>query len=84
MFMNNRKCCCDMSHSNCGPIMEAPIEKCVQKDIFHEIEHICPINTKIINNHIYKHVYIPQYTCSEEDIVTNIDECGCSNNFDFY
>lgn len=47
-------------------------------------EHICPINTKIINNHIYKHVYIPQYTCSEEDIVTNIDECGCSNNFDFY
>lgn len=85
MFMNNRKCCCDNnSFVNCGPIMETPIEKCVQKDIVHEVEHICPINTKIINNHIYKHVYIPQYTCSEEDIVTNVDECGCSGNFGFY
>lgn len=84
MFMNNRKCPCDMPVMNCGPIMEAPIEKCVQKDIIHEVEHICPINTRIINNHIYKHVYIPQYSCCEEDIVTNIDECGCANNFNFY
>jgi len=84
MFMNNRKCQCDMPVMNCGPIMEQPIENCVQKDIVHEVEHICPINTRIINNHIYKHVYVPQYTCTEEDIVTNIDECGCGNNFDFY
>lgn len=56
MFMNNRKCGCEMSNM-CGPIMEAPIEKCIQKNIVHEVEHICPINTKIINNHIYKHVY---------------------------
>ena len=84
MFMNNRKCPCDNPVINCGPIMEAPIEKCVQKDIVHEVEHICPINTRIINNHIYKHVYIPQYSCCEEDIVTNIDECGCANNFNFY
>ena len=59
MFMNNRKCGCEMSNM-CGPIMEAPIEKCIQKNIVHEVEHICPINTKIINNHIYKHVYKPQ------------------------
>lgn len=84
MFMNNRRCPCDNPVINCGPIMEAPIEKCVQKDIVHEVEHICPINTRIINNHIYKHVYIPQYSCCEEDIVTNIDECGCANNFNFY
>lgn len=83
MFMNNRKCCCDMNMET-GPIMEAPVEKCVQRDIVHEVEHICPINTRIINNHIYKHVYRPQYTCSEEDVVTNLDECGCQNNFDFY
>ena len=52
MFMNNRKCGCEMSNM-CGPIMEAPIEKCIQKNIVHEVEHICPINTKIINNHIF-------------------------------
>lgn len=97
MFFNNRKCGCgcdmnnnmDMNYNmnmpmnNC-PIMEPPIEKCVQKDIYHEVEHICPINTKIINNHIYKHVYIPQYTCTEEDVYTNMDECGCAGNYDFY
>ena len=84
MFMNNRRCPCDNPVINSCPIMEAPIEKCVQKDIVHEVEHICPINTRIINNHIYKHVYIPQYSCCEEDIVTNIDECGCANNYNFY
>ena len=77
MFNFNRGCSCQMP--DCGPIMEAPIEKCVQKDIIHEVEHICPINTKIINNHIFKHVYIPQYSCCEEDVYTNVDECGCSN-----
>ena len=83
MFNFNRGCCCNKM-PDCGPIMEAPIEKCVQKDIIHEVEHICPINTKVINNHIFKHVYIPQYSCCEEDVYTNVDECGCSNfsNFD--
>lgn len=79
--MNNRKCPCDMPMQSCGPIIESPIEKCVQKDIIHEVEHICPINTKIINNHIYKHVYIPQYSCCEEDVVTNLDECSCSGMY---
>ena len=86
MFMN-RKCCCPTNpcvepNVECfqmGPIMEKPIEKCVQKDIIHEVEHICPINTRVINNHIYKHVYIPQYTCCEEDVVTNVDDCSCNN-----
>ena len=86
MFMN-RKCCCptnpcvepNVECCQMGPIMEKPIEKCVQKDIIHEVEHICPINTRVINNHIYKHVYIPQYTCREEDVVTNVDDCSCNN-----
>ena len=82
MFMNNRKCGCEMSNMY-EPIMEAPIEKCIQKNIVHEVEHICPINTKIINNHIYKHVYKPQYSCTEEDVVTNIDDCCGQSNFDF-
>lgn len=86
MFMN-RKCCCptnpcvepNVECCQMGPIMEKPIEKCVQKDIIHEVEYICPINTRVINNHIYKHVYIPQYTCCEEDVVTNVDDCSCNN-----
>ena len=86
MFMD-RKCCCptnpcvepNVECCQMGPIMEKPIEKCVQKDIIHEVEHICPINTRVINNHIYKHVYIPQYTCCEEDVVTNVDDCSCNN-----
>ena len=86
MFMN-RKCCCptnpcvepNVECCQMGPIMEKPIEKCVQKDIIHEVEHICPKNTRVINNHIYKHVYIPQYTCCEEDVVTNVDDCSCNN-----
>ena len=39
--------------------------------------HVCPIHTRIINNHIYEHTYRPEYTCSEENTVTNIDP-GCS------
>lgn len=77
--MNNRKCSCqDVMES---PIIERPVEKCVQKDIVHEVQHICPINTRIINNHIYKHVYVPQYSCCEEDVVTNLDECNGNNFF---
>ena len=72
-MMNEEKCCSD-------PVYEAPIEKCVQKDIMHEIVHICPIHTRIINNHIYKHTYMPEYTCSEENVCTNIDD-NCCNKF---
>lgn len=92
MFMNKKNCCqpdpcmnpCMDSCNPCmeccemGPVYEKPVEKCVQKDIIHEVQHICPINTKVINNHIYKHVYVPQYTCCEEDVVTNVDECPCN------
>lgn len=44
--------------------------------------HIIPIHTNVVNNHIYKHTYMPEYTCSEESITTNIND-GCSgfNNF---
>lgn len=33
------------------------------------------MHTHVINRHIYKHTYTPQYTCSEENQVCNID-CG--------
>jgi hypothetical protein len=90
MFFNNSKCCqnqnnwqqsecCNMDGCGCGcgPIVEPVVERCVERNICHQVEHVCPIHTRIINNHIIEHVYRPEYTCSEENTVTNIDP-GCS------
>ena len=63
-----------------GPIIEAGRERCVQKNIVHEVKHICPMNTRIINNHIFRHTYQPHYTCSEENVVTN-QQCGSCCQF---
>lgn len=54
------------------------------KSIINTQGHICPINTRIINNHIYKHVYRPHYTCEEENMITNLDECGCNNMYNYF
>ncbi len=63
-----------------GPIIEPGRERIVQRNIVHEVKHICPMNTKIINNHIFKHTYQPRYTCCEENTVTNV-QCGSCCNF---
>lgn len=87
MFFNN-KCCCNKENTdsdmyamrdNCGcnPIIEPVTERCIERNICHKVEHVCPIHTRIINNHIIEHTYRPEYTCSEENTVTNIDP-GCS------
>ena len=39
--------------------------------------HVCPVHTRIVNNHIYKHTYVPEYTCSEENVCTNVDDNCC-------
>ena len=80
---NNFNNCCDVVSTECcmsDPVYETPVENCIQKDYIHEVVHICPVHTKIVNSHIYKHTYKPEYTCSEENVCTNINEC-CSNNF---
>ena len=63
-----------------GPIIEPGRERVIQRNIVHEVKHVCPMNTKIINNHIFKHTYQPHYTCCEENTVTNI-QCGSCCNF---
>ena len=60
----------------CAPIYECPEERCIHKQIIHEVPHIKPINTRIINHHIYRHTYTPCYTCTEENEVCNINACG--------
>jgi hypothetical protein len=61
------------------PVVEAPIEKCVKRDFCHEVQHVCPVHTRVINNHIIRHTYVPRYTCSEENVVTNLDQGSCCN-----
>lgn len=63
-----------------SPISEGVQEKCIHKTIVHEVPHVCPIHTRIINHHVYKHTYRPQYTCSEENTVSNV-QCGSCCNF---
>ena len=84
MFKNN--CCSsrqnmfNMNGSMEGQVIEPTITKCVEKEFYHEVPHVCPIHTHTINKHIYKHTYTPQFTCSEECQTVNID-CGKCSNF---
>ena len=36
-----------------------------------------PVNTRIINHHIYKHTYSPCYTCTEENEICNVHDNCC-------
>lgn len=58
------------------PIIEGVQERQVHRTIVHEVPHVCPIRTRIINHHIYKHTYRPEYSCCEENVVSNIGQ-GC-------
>ena len=63
-----------------SPIKEAMQEKCVHRTIYHEVPHVCPIRTRIINHHVYRHTYRPEYSCSEENTVSNV-QCGSCCQF---
>lgn len=39
--------------------------------------HIMPCNTRIINHHIYRHSYRPEYTYCEENVCENVYDRGC-------
>lgn len=76
--MGNDNCCQSMDGVMCPPICECPQERCCKRDIHHCVEHIVPINTRIINNHIYHHVYKPVYTCTEENVCSEVrDNNNC-------
>lgn len=55
-------------------------ERVINRTFVHEVPHVCPIHTRIINHHIYKHTYRPQYTCSEENVCSNV-QCGSCCQF---
>ncbi len=55
-------------------------ERVINRTFVHEVPHVCPIHTRIINHHVYKHTYRPQYTCSEENVCSNV-QCGSCCQF---
>ncbi len=61
----------------CPPVMECPQERVCHRQMCYEVPHIIPVNTKIINHHIYRHTYQPMYTCTMEDEVSNVYDNGC-------
>ncbi len=72
-----------MGGTNCGgctcpPVMECPQERVCHRQMNYEVPHIIPVNTRIINHHIYRHTYQPMFTCTMEDEVCNVydNKCG--------
>lgn len=63
----------------CPPVYECPQERVCERYIVHEVPHIMPIHTKIVNHHIYKHSYTPCYSISECDTCENVYDPCCKN-----
>ena len=55
-----------------NPVYECPQERVCHRYIHHEVPHIMPCNTRIINHHIYRHTFTPEYTCCEENVCENV------------
>ncbi len=72
MGMMNGGCPC-----TCPPVMECPQERVCHREMNYEVPHIIPVNTRIINHHVYRHTYQPMYTTTMEDEVSNVYENKC-------
>lgn len=55
-----------------NPIYEMPRERVCHRYICYEVPHIMPCNTRVINHHIYRHTFKPEYTCCEENVCENV------------
>lgn len=76
MNMSMSGCC--SSGCTCPPVMECPQERVCHREMHYEVPHIIPVNTRIVNHHVYRHTYQPMYTCTMEDTVSNVydNKCG--------
>jgi len=63
-----------------APIVEPMQQRVINRTIVHEVPHICPLQTKIVNHHVFKHTYQPSYSCCEENVCSEI-QCGSCCNF---
>ena len=62
----------------CQPIYECPKEQTCERVIYHDVQHIVPIHTNIVNHHIYRHSFVPCYTMSECHTCENVYEQRCN------
>ncbi len=60
-----------------SPIYECPQERVCHRYICYDVPHIMPCNTRIINHHVYRHSFRPEYTCCEENVCENVYEPRC-------
>ncbi len=74
----NTGACCNPCPDMCVPVMECPQERVCHQQICHDVKHIVPINTRIINHHIYRHYYEPVYTCCMQDEICNVYDNKCN------
>ena len=60
------------------PIYECPQERVCTRVFNYEVPHIIPVNTKIVNQHVYHHTYEPMFTYTTEDEISNVydNKCG--------
>ncbi len=72
--MSDMSMTCPEMAPSCPPVTECPQERCCHREFVHEVPHIIPINTRIINHHVYRHTYTPCYTYCEENEVSNVYE----------
>jgi len=63
-----------------NPVIEPMRERVINRTIVHEVPHVCPTRTRIINNHVFKHTFRQTHSCCSEDKVTNI-QCGSCCDF---
>lgn len=79
MGMNMNMGCCPQQGMVCPPVYECPQERCCHREIVHEVPHIQPVNTRIINHHIYRHTFSPCFSACEENVCSDVYEnpCGC-------
>lgn len=70
--MEMPQCTCSMM-----PIVECPQERVCHRYICYDVPHIMPCNTRIINHHVYRHTYRPEYTYCEENVCENVYDRGC-------
>lgn len=56
----------------CPCVMECPQERVCHTQTLYNVPHVVPINTRVINHHIYRHSYQPMYITTMEDTVSNV------------
>ena len=74
-------CCAPTTGVVCPPVYECPQERVCHRYICHEVPHICPCNTRVINHHVYRHSYTPCYSCCEENVVSNVYDGNCCGGY---